>query len=198
MKTNARLLQLGVIWIAVYAGSACELQKTAREKANLQYSSDKQTKYKELEPADGIYSGSMHLINSDQDFRVLIDVKRTSIIERVPQSQNPSETIEVPKLSGSMTFPALTNLDLRDYLHFQELLKPMGGVLIVTFDFGDYSALSQSLILPYTVPGYASGLFGEVSGTLQGDHFIGTWFTNPLGDVGTFDLIKNNLNGAPR
>ena len=188
-------LILGVIWISLLASSACELQKTAREKANLQYSSDKQTKYKELEPAEGTFSGSMHLIESDQDFNVLLEVKRVTMIERAPQSQNPSETIEVPKLSGAMTFSALTHFDLRDYGNFQELLKPMGGFLRVIFDFGDFSSLSQNLILPYSIPGYSLGTFGEISGVLQNGHFKGTWFANPFGDVGTFDIVKITSDG---
>ncbi|MEO5968955.1 MAG: hypothetical protein ABIQ95_03435, partial [Bdellovibrionia bacterium] len=198
VKIKTILLRLGVIWIALLSGSACEAQKTAREKANLQYSSDKQTKYKELEPAEGIFSGSMHLIDSDQDFSVLLEVKRIIMIERAPQSQNPSETIEVPKLSGAMTFPALSHLDLRDYGYFHELLGPMGGFLRVMFDFGDYSSLSQNLILPYTVAGYSLGNFGEVSGILHDGHFKGTWFANPFGDVGTFDIVKITSTGKIR
>jgi hypothetical protein len=191
VRMNALLLQIGIVWFALFSSSACDLQKTAREKANLQYDSDKQTKFKELEPSEGQFIGSMHLIASDQNFDVVLNVKRVIMIERAPQSQNPSETIEVPKLSGSMSFLALSNMDPRDYAYFQELLKPMGGYLIVTFDFGNYSSLSKSLILPYIIPNQSNGPFGVISGILEGDHFKGTWFANPLGNVGTFDLIRN-------
>lgn len=195
MRIKPILLLFGINWIALFGNCACDVQRTAREKVNLQYNSDRQNKYKELEPAEGTFSGLMHLIASNQDFIFRLEIKRVSIIERAPQSQNPSETIEVPKLSGAMTFPALIHLDLRDYGSFQELLNPMGGFLRVIFDFGDYSPTSQNLILPYTIPGYAFGSFGEVSGILQDGHFRGTWFSNPFGDVGVFDIIKNNPGG---
>jgi hypothetical protein len=72
----------------------------------------------------------------------------------------------------------------------------MGGFLRVIFDFGDYSPMSQNLILPYTIPGYAVGAFGELSGNLQSGHFKGMWFSNPFGNVGIFDIIKNNPSGS--
>jgi hypothetical protein len=89
-----------------------------------------------------------------------------------------------------MTFSVLTHFDMQDYSNFQELLQPMGGILRVTFDFGDYSPMSQDLILPYTVPNYSAGNFGQISGRLKNNHFIGNWFANAFGNVGTFDIVK--------
>jgi hypothetical protein len=196
VKIKAILLQLGVIWITLLGSSACEAQRTAREKVNLQYNSDKQTKFEELEPAEGLFFGPMHLIASNQSFDCQIEIKRVSIIERAPQSQNPSETIEVPKLSGSMSFPGLARIDSRDYGNFQEILTPLGGFIRVLFDYGDYSPMSQKLILPYTVPGYTQTYFGEILGNIKDGHFVGTWFSNAVGDVGTFDLVQNPRRNA--
>jgi hypothetical protein len=79
---------------------------------------------------------------------------------------------------------------MSDYANFQELFQPMGGIGRITFDFGDYNPISQDLVLPYTVPNYSNGNFGEISGKLTENHFIGTWFSNPFGIVGNFDIVK--------
>jgi hypothetical protein len=82
----------------------CEVQKAARENIIIQYNSDRLNKNQELAPAEGKFSGIMHLVASLQDFESVIELKRVSTIERAPSSQNPSETIQFPKLSGAMTF----------------------------------------------------------------------------------------------
>ena len=195
MEIKPILLALSVIILSFFGNSACDVQRTAREKISLQYNSDRQNKYAELNPAEGTFSGLMHLKASDQNFLCLLTLQRVSIIERAPQSQNPSETIEVPKLSGSMTFPALANMDIQDYGNFQELLSPLGGNMRVLIDYGDYSPMSQNLILPYSIPGYAQ-TYGEISGRIVNNHFIGTWFSSPLGEVGTFDIVRTPLTGV--
>jgi hypothetical protein len=197
MKTIRLLLFLGVhlgFILGLGAGaSGCGEQATQRQDQIKQDNADTQAKYADLQPADGTYTGLVHLISTDEDFAVTLDIQRVYEPEQSQNSQDPSETVSIPKLSGQMTFTALKNLSLADYSHFGPLLDPMGGFSIATFDYGDFNPTNNQLILPYSVAG-ATGTYGELTGTLAPDpqtgiyHYSGSWFSKPFGTVGTFEL----------
>lgn len=173
---------------------SCGPQPTARDRVNAQYDADQKAKESDLAPAEGTYKGTMLLAESHQKFDFRLEVRRIVHNERAPQSQNPSETVQIPKLSGSLSFPALDRLSIVDYANFQALLNPLGGFSRVMFDYGDYNPNTKILVLPYAVPGYSSGNFGELTGNLNTSHFTGKWFAKPFGDVGTFDATLTSLD----
>jgi hypothetical protein len=128
---------------------------------------------------------------SGQAFDANIIVKRTLETRRDPQSDDPTQTVSIPTLGGSLHFPAVQEIldhHPEDIPGFHELLDPLGMFATVTFDLGDYNPATQQLVLPYDVPGYAGGSFGELTGTLSGGKFTGDWFSKPFGDAGTFVL----------
>jgi hypothetical protein len=180
-----------VVFLTVVFG--CNPQDTYRDKVNQQDDANAQAKAQDLALAKGTYTGTMHLNASAQNFDTVVQVSLSPEITR--NSQNPndqSETVETPKLQGSLNFPVLTGLDISDLATYSALTGPMGGYLTVTFDFGDYNPRTQQLILPYTVTGYSQGSLGELNGTLSNGLFHGTWFSKPLGDVGIFDLTQDS------
>lgn len=168
--------------------SSCGQPGTLRQNEISQDQASIQAKFKELAPAEGVFTGSVTLDGSGQAFDATITIKRTMETQRDPQSDDPSDTVSLPTLTGSLRFPAIDNLQPADYPGFHALLDPMGGYATVLFDLGDYDPSTQQLVLPYTVPGYSSGNFGELTGTLTNGTYQGDWFCKPLGDTATFSF----------
>jgi len=190
MFFNPKLALLSQILFLSLSLTACGDKKTYRDVVSNQNDSFTQAKNKELQPAEATYQGVVHITDSNEDFDCVIEVKRTSEFTRLTQSQDQTETVEVPKLGGSVRFPILKNVQMEDLSSYSSLTTPMGGYLTVMFDFGNYNPRNKKLILPYTVPAYADHSFGEFNGTLTQGHYKGTWFSKPLGNIGTFDLIQ--------
>jgi hypothetical protein len=181
------------------AMSACGQQSTERQSVLKQDDADSNAANQDLAPADGIYNGPLHLFSVEQVFTVKLDVHRVMEPEHSQDSQDPSDTIMVPKLSGSMTFAALSATDndnsvvLKDG-YFGPLMDPMGGFSMANFSYGNFDpANNNQLVLPYSVTG-VTGTYGQLSGTLTLNsatglyHYSGTWSANPFGDVGSFEL----------
>ena len=180
-----RCFSLLLIAVAI---TCCNEQKTLRDNINQQVQTESDSKMKELKPAEGTLVGTMHVTSSNQDFDCQVDVTRTSVFVRNTGAQVGAETIEVPRLSGSIRFPSLEAASMSDLASFSTLTAPMGGYLKVLFDSGEYNPRSQKMILPYSVPGYSEGEFGELNGILTNGTYQGTWFSKPYGNVGTFTL----------
>jgi len=120
---------------------------------------------------------------------------------RSSQSQDPSESVSIPVLTGPMSFPALENLqneDIADQLddlrNFSALTAPMGLNWRANITDGTFDG--TNLVLPYSVSG-SSGIYGELNGQLSGGHYAGTWLAEePSSTVGTFDLVVTPGSGS--
>ena len=165
---------------------------TIRDNLNKENDTFTQAKFAELQPAEATYQGKITLTDGAKSYDCILQLKRTSQFTRDSQSQDGSESIEVPQLGGSMSFPALRNLPMSDLSTYSALTEPMGGYLTVMFDAGNYNPRTLKMVLPYTVPGYSQASLGELDGTLTDGHFTGTWFSKPVGIVGTFDLTQTS------
>jgi hypothetical protein len=195
MKFNAtfRSALLLALLAQILGTAGCGQQNSERQSVLKQDDADTQAKFDDLAPADGLYTGPLYLKSTDQVFTVNLDIKRVTEPEHSQDSQDPSDTISVPKLSGAMTFPALDNISQEDRASFGALMDPMGHYTTATFDYGDFDPSTTQLTLPYSVSG-STGTYGEMSGTLVINpntglyHFSGSWFSKPFGTVATFEL----------
>ncbi len=187
-KTRGRLLYFYILLIFTF--SDCDPERTSREKVSLQYLNDRKMRLQELEPAEGYYLGTLFLFEGAKSYPFKLVLSRVDSIERAPQSQTPTEMIEIPKLSGSLSFPILDGYSLEIYSRYPELLRPMGGYTRITIDHGDYIPLSHRLILPYSVPGSSAQTFGELSAVLDGEHLKGSWFVSAFGTVAEFEADR--------
>ncbi len=172
--------------------TSCGTPATNQETVNRKNNEFTLSKQEDLLLAESVYKGTVHLNSSAQDFDCVLEIQRSSEFTRIPQNQNSRETIEVPKLSGSMGFPALENIQVSDLSSYSSLTAPMGGFLRVIFNFGNYNSYTRKLILPYTVPGYTQNSFGQLDGTLIDGNYQGTWFSKPFGVVGRFNFVQVN------
>jgi hypothetical protein len=178
--------------------SACGQQNTARQTAIAQNDADTDAKYQDLAPADGTFTGNIVLSSSKQTFAMTIQLQRVYETTKSPDSQDPSDSIKIPKLGGNISFPALTATNgLTGDYQFGELFDAMGLHSSVFIDYGDYDPTDNSLILPYTISELSTD-YGQLSGTLINGHFSGSWFSkgSTLGTVGTFELDKLGSQGS--
>lgn len=207
MKTGKKQLQTSRLLVAaIFAGAlfaGCDsAQTTYRDTLNKQNDAFSEKNKADLSPAapedkSTVYSGTVHLNDSDQDFDCVVELEMTSEFTRISQGEDQTTTVEVPKLTGSMRFPVLDGISIEDMSSYAALTRPMGSYSKVLFDFGNYNPRSHRMILPYLVPGYSGSSFGELQGTLVGGHYVGTWFSKPFGDVGTFKLTRSQGGGHP-
>lgn len=173
---------------------SCGQLSSHRESVMNQQIADSQAKFDELQPAEGTFTGQMRLTGSGEIFTANLTILRVMDNLRTTQSTDPSVTVALAKLSGNLRFPAIDRIDSSDHSEFtdySEILNPLGGLETALIDFGDYNPRNQQLVLPYNVASYTQGSFGEFSGTLDQNHFSGTWFSKPYGVVGSFDLVKS-------
>jgi hypothetical protein len=185
------LLRLGAGTVLVSSMFiSCGPQNTNQQNLLAQNDADTSAKMAALAPAEGDFSGSMTMASSQQNFDVDVQIKRVLENTHPESSTDPTVTAQVPKLAGGMHFPLIDQISATDFPFFSEMLQPMGGYQTVLFDFGDLDAATGALLLPYSVPGYSQGVFGELTGTLTGSQFSGTWFSKSFGTVGSFTLTK--------
>ncbi len=176
--------------LATCALISCGQSQSHRQTQRDQNEVNSQSEMTDLAPAEGDFSGSMHMLVSGQSFKVKMTIKRVYENVRPSQPQDITQPINVPKLNGFMKFPVLDNINISDYGSYSEIINPMGGFSTVLFDFGDYDPKTKILILPYNVSGYAQGNFGELQGSLNNGVFKGEWFAKPLGVVGKFKFVQ--------
>jgi hypothetical protein len=173
--------------LALAAG--CNEHAPLRENANAQSTALEQARFQELAPAEGTYTGSVRLYSDNNSYDVVIRIHRRR--ENMGNSTQPTETVKRPQLQATIEFKALQKIPYEERAQHRALFDPMGWFNPVTVDFGDYTPSTKTLNLPYFVPSYsATNPYGEFNGTLEGRRFTGTWWTKPLGEVGTFDVMK--------
>ena len=171
---------------------SCGKQNTYNTNAARQNSIAAFEKAKELRPAIGKYCGLMHLLKSDTDFDVELELHRGDDNIHASTSQNPVDTVQVPKLAGYMQFPAIENQGSAAYMTLPLLMEATGGYRAISFTFGDYDPLTQRIYLPFLVPGHTQGNYGEMRGTLNlaTSRFAGVWYSNSYEELGAFDLPR--------
>jgi hypothetical protein len=171
--------------------AGCGQQNTDHENLNAQYNADSQAEYEKQQPADAVWTGKVHLIQSDQDFDATLSIHREWVNSHVSGSPDPTSTTELPTLKGNLDFAVLDEKDIASD-DLSNLRMPLGQGDSAQFDFGNYSDKTQVMVLPYSVAHYALGTFGSLSGKITGNHYQGTWYANYIqgGKVGTFDFVK--------
>lgn len=147
-------------------------------------------KAKALLPAINKYCGLMHLIKHDIDFDVELLIQRGDDNIHSSVSQDPTDTIQVPKLVGYMRFVAIQDQGSAAYLTLPPLMAATGGFSAISFTYGDYDPLTRRVYLPFSVPGHTQGNYGEVRATLDTNtkHLSGVWYSNSFEELGSFDL----------
>lgn len=181
------IIGLGLLSGILFSG--CGNRRTLQDAEDRQNAGFTKARRQALTPAQGTYKGKLTLDSSERTYDMVVDIKITTEVTRVASSQDQTETVEVPKLTGALRFPVLDIATERDLPRFAELTQPMGGFMKVLFSEGNFSPNTTSLILDYTVPGYSGDTLGELEGTLSDGHFSGIWYSKPFGNIGTFDLI---------
>jgi hypothetical protein len=174
--------------MALFAG--CDPQNTYNSEAAQQNTAQADAKANALHPAEGNYCGTMHLVQSNLDFEVHLTLKVVSDNVHSSSSTDPTDTVQVPKLAGTMTFPAIANEGSAAYSTLPDLIQATGGYGSVAFTYGDYNPMNHKINLPFTVPGAAQGNYGAVTGGLEGDTFTGSWYSEASQLVGTFTIDK--------
>jgi hypothetical protein len=170
--------------------SACGQGQTTRQALGAQDEADSSTKFQELAPAEGDFTGQLTLASSGQKFAAILRLRRQYENVHSDQSTDPTATTAVPKLGGDLRFTALEGLPEEDYPDFSALIDPMGHSTVMTFTFGDYTPSSGAIVLPYMVNGYSQGNYGQLSGKLSASQIQATWTANPFGTVGTLELSR--------
>lgn len=190
--TSRSVIRRGALFalLGAVVFSGCEDHVPVRENLNVQNAVLTQERLGELGPAEGSYSGRVRLLRSNQTYAAELTIKRVRDIVRATQPDQPTDTVEVPKLVATLTFPSIERAASRELPKYKDLLLPMGNMRRLIVDYGNFYPATHALTLPYMVPGYAQGPYGELAGELSGDRFTGTWFAKPLGDVATFEFIK--------
>jgi hypothetical protein len=135
----------------------------------------------------------MHLLKSGLDFDVVIALARGEDNLHSPQSSDPTLNARVPKLAGSMHFPAVDKEGENVQHAYPELYSDMGGTGAVTFDNGDFTLADHQIYLPFSVPGHTQGEYGEVRGNFDGSDYSGSWLSNSFKPVGTFDVTLGQV-----
>lgn len=165
----------------------CSKQNTYHDDAAKQSAVEAQVRDQQLAPVLGTYCGKMHLVRSGMDFDVNMIVVRGEDNVHAPQSSDPTLTVRVPKLAGSMRFPAVENAGSSAYVSMPELIQATGGYGVLPFDNGDYDPQTRQIYFPFSVPGH-QGEYGEVRGAFNNGRYTGTWLSNSYRTVGTFEL----------
>ena len=95
------------------------------------------------------------------------------------------------QLVATISFTGLKKVPYEERSQYKALFDPLGWFNPASVDFGAYTPSTKTLSLPYNVPGYSStSNYGEFTGTLEGRRFSGIWSAKPLGEVGSFDVMK--------
>jgi hypothetical protein len=186
---NGLFLTFSALAATLALAAGCNEHAPLRENADAQNTALEQARFTELAPAEGTYKGTVKLYSDNNNYDVVIKIHRRR--ENMGNPSQPTETIRRPQLEAEIEFTALMNVPYEERSQHRALFDPMGWFNPVTVDFGVYTPSTKTLNLPYIVPGYsATTNYGEFSGTLDGRRFCGTWWTKPLGEVGSFDVLK--------
>lgn len=119
--------------ITAVLGVSCNEHAPLREYNNAQNHALAQSKLIELAPAEGKFTGKMHILKDGGDYDCVVTIKR--FLDSA-KSEQPTEVTEVPRLSGSLTFPFLENASPEEKKNSTALLYPMGYLAFVIFDHG--------------------------------------------------------------
>jgi hypothetical protein len=179
--------------------NSCSQQNTYRQDAQDQNRLEATNKAKELQVVVGTYCGKMHLIQSGADFDVTLSLAQGQDNAHSTQSADPTDTVQIPKLFGEMSFPAIHNEGGAAYQTLPDLIAATGGSESVSFTYGDYDPTKQEIYLPFTVAGHDQGNYGDASCTYIQGHLHGTWLSNSYQPVGTFemDLCSTTAGNPP-
>jgi hypothetical protein len=190
MRVQNIISVLGVLGFGSALLCGCDPQNTYNSEAAKQNTAETQAKMAELQPAEGDYCGSMYLKQADMYFVVNLTLKAVLDNAHSSSSTDPTDTVQVPKLAGAMTFPAIVNQGSAAYATLPDLMQATGGQVSLSFTYGDYNSVDSTINLPFSVPNGPQGNYGEVTGTLDGNVFSGSWYSESSRLVGTFSLNK--------
>jgi hypothetical protein len=136
----------------------------------------------ELSAVDGTYVGNVHLLRSNKDYAAEFQLRL------VRMSQEDGESF--PIVTGLMTFPVLESSPPSEAAKCIDLIEATGYFMKVFISEGFFDSAKNTLQLPFSIPAYTRGNYGEIDATLSTDHLVGVWMTKPMGQVATFDLVK--------
>jgi hypothetical protein len=201
-KTSAGVRKPSFLWQLLFNSiifiglttilSACGQVNSHRENERQQNQADVTAELKDLAIAEGSYTGTITMKADGREYDAQIILTRVFENVHPGSSQDPTQTINLPKLSGNLTFAVLKNTTYAQYSQYPALIQPMGGFALLAFSYGDYDPESKRMTLPYNVSGYSNGNFGELFGKFQNGEFTGKWFCQPLGLVGDFAFSKDS------
>ena len=140
---------------------------------------------------EGTYRGNVHMIGTNNNYEGALRLTRRFTSTR---SQDGATTLPAVTLIGNLNFPIFDGLTPGELekaeTKYRDVATAMGLYTSVIFDYGNYKPETRTLIMTYSVPGYAEGgSFGNLTGKITDGHFIGQWFVKPLGMVADFDLV---------
>lgn len=186
-----RLLQATTVVFALvlaFACAACNEHAPLSENAQVQNNALTQIQVKRISPAIGTFAGRMRMIRTGKSYDCTL-ITREKLKARA--GETPSERREDVQIAGSVIFPELQSASPAEQDNYLDLKKGMGMWLNMVIDQerSNFNDTTGTLTLPYNV---GTAEFGDLTGKLDGDHFVGTWYVNPLGDWGYFDLSKVN------
>jgi hypothetical protein len=171
--------------------SGCN-QDTYRDSAAQQAVRAAQLKEHELTPVVGKYCGTMHMIASAEDYDVTINLTIERENVHSSASQDPTDTVQIPKLVGNMRFPAIDNLGSAIYESDPELIAATGGYGSVSFTYGDYVPETKRINMPFAVAGHGDGNYGAIDGTFDNGQIKGEWDSISFEHVGDFEVAFCN------
>jgi hypothetical protein len=177
--------------------SSCDSQNVYNSQSQQEDTDDTAARIAELQPALGNYCGSLHMIQSDQDYQANLTLNLATQDVHSSTSQDPTSTVRLPMLGGSMTFPQLVNDKNSPYSDMPDLIQATGASGSIGFTTGDYNPLDKSINLPFTAAGSQAGtIYGSVVGTLNGNTFTAQLFTQSSQLLGTFSFTKCAATGG--
>ncbi len=182
----------GIVFLAA-AVSSCNEHAPIRDGNNAQNAAFTAARWAELEPAAGTYKGVMHMRETGNEYDCTLILTRMLDLVKANTTPVPTETIQVPKLYGTLFFDKLANET--DNSRFEELLLPLGYFWKMVFDYADYNSSTRSMVLPYTVSSYSKGPFGQLLGQLDSGEYVGSWSSRYGENIGQFTLRKVKEDG---
>ncbi len=183
--------------------SACQ-QDTFSSDSAKQAALAAQAKDQVLDSIAGSYCGNMLLLQDSVTYQTILNLSRTDLTVHSAQTADPTSTVQSPTLVGSMMFPALSAVVNSDNANeqssavvtYHDLIHAMGGSYTISITDGFYDSDSGAVSLPFSIPGYTQGNFGQLTGTIANGNFShGVWQSDSFSTVGTFDLTL--CSGSP-
>jgi hypothetical protein len=197
MKTWLSFLVSAALAVSIGAQfTACGQTDSHRQSEKKQNEANVQDSRNEIMPSLGRFEGSMFMTETGKKYDAVLYC--TLIYKVIASPQDPAQTISIPKISGSLHFPFLEHIKDDSYIKYEELLLPMGGYLLLSFDNGDFDMDNHELDLPYPIPQFPERTWGELQGQLVNDVLTGSWITKMHGVVGRFRLIRVADSDPPK